>query len=376
MATYADDIQFAGLVEAATAAADEHQRNLKRKRQDTFVNLAPELAVHDQTRPKDPFLKNSAAILFREPSEKSKKYSRPPLGKLFNTLELSVEAFLEVQNAAKDFMLDENHPERREVVGYKKSNINNDVAKLKLWNCVDEFLRLENVGEKFFGHQVNINTPEAPVRTFFWPQDHQRIIRLLMPLLRKIITNERQRVYAAKSRKSTPKTGRQEPQDDDPLNVVEDAEVGGCEFAIPADAVTDCPQQVGIDPALRAAATTASEVMDQDGQPRQDRPVSILVNIISGDDQHRLTPEFVLSSDSVPTVEVLTHKLEQHYNHPLESITINAWLPQGLFRISENSDWTMACMMVCTTPWMDNQLKIVVELSSMLHKPDDCANTP
>lgn len=376
MATYADDVQFAGLVEAATAAADEHQRNLKRKRQDAFINLAPELAIHDQIRPKDPFLKNSAAILFREPSEKSKKYSRPPLGKLFNTLELSVEAFLELQNAAKDFMLDDNHPERRNVVGYKKSNINNDIAKLKLWNCVDEFLRLENVGEKFFGHQVNINTPEAPVRTFFWPQDHQRIIKLLMPLLRKIITNERQRVYAAESRKSTGKTGERQLPDDGQLDVVEDAEVSDSGRVDHVDKMTEYTQQVGIDPALRAAATIASEMMHQDNQLTEDVPVKLLVNIVSGDGQNRVTPEFVLLSNTVPTVEVLTHQLEQHCEHSMSSITVNAWLPQGLFRISEDSDWTMACMMVSSVPWMDNQLKIIVEVPLMLDKDDASSTTP
>lgn len=204
MSSYADDVQFAGLVEAATAAADEHQRNLKRKREQDVVqfSIGPDLGLYSQPQPlpDEITLSQSAAVLFREPTEASKRYSRPPLGKVFNSLQLSPDAFLRLQAAAKDFMLDENHPERREVVGYKKLNENSDVAKLKLWGCVDDFLRHDDIGERFFGHHVT-DVGATHYRTFFWPQDHQRIVKLLMPLLRKMVTNERQRLYAAQTRK-------------------------------------------------------------------------------------------------------------------------------------------------------------------------------
>lgn len=208
---YPDDIQFAGLVEAATAAADAHQRDLgKRKRgeENAYIPVSADLAFAEQQQqqqqPKTPTLSNSAAVLFREPSEKSKKYSRPPLGKVFTSLELAPEAFLRLQNAAKNYMLSDEFPERRDVVGHKKHNNNNDQAKLKLYQCVEDFLQQDGTGEKFFGHSANVDVPDAPPRTFFWPDDRSRIAKALMPLLRKMVTNERQRVYAAETRKQDP----------------------------------------------------------------------------------------------------------------------------------------------------------------------------
>lgn len=206
--SYPDDIQFAGLVEAATAAADAHQRDLgKRKRgeENAYIPVSTDVAFPELPQPKTPTLSNSAAVLFREPSEKSKKYSRPPLGKVFTSLELAPEAFLRLQNAAKGYMLSDEFPERRDVVGHKKHNNNNDQAKLKLYQCVEDFLQQDDNGEKFFGHSATVTVPDAPQRTFFWPEDRGRIVKTLMPLLRKMVTNERQRVYAAETRKQDPK---------------------------------------------------------------------------------------------------------------------------------------------------------------------------
>lgn len=202
---YPNDIQFAGLVEAATAAADAHQRDLgKRKRgeEHAYIPVSSDLGSDG---PKTPTLSNSASVLFREPSEKSKKYSRPPLGKVFTSLELAPEAFLRLQHAAKLYMLDDEFPERKDVVGHKKLSNNNDVAKLKLYECVEDFLQQDSIGEQFFGHSSSEATPDAQPRTFFWPEDRNKIVKLLMPLLRKMVTNERQRIYAAETRKQEPR---------------------------------------------------------------------------------------------------------------------------------------------------------------------------
>lgn len=211
---YPNDIQFAGLVEAATAAADAHQRDLgKRKRGDehAYIPVSTNEAALSESS-KAPTLSNSAAILFREPSEKSKKYSRPPLGKVFTSLQLAPEAFLRLQHAAKAYMLSDEFPERKDVVGHKKLANNNDVAKLKLYECVEEFLQQDNIGEQFFGHSSSEDTADAQPRTFFWPEDRNKIVKLLMPLLRKMVTNERQRIYAAETRKQDPRRGEDKIQ--------------------------------------------------------------------------------------------------------------------------------------------------------------------
>ena len=203
-----NDLHFAGLVQAATAAADESRSASslgKRKRaNENDISIDHNLMSPDEQGPDSVQLQNSAAVLFREPSIKSKKYSRPPLGKVYASLELAPESFLKLQSAGKDFMLDPDHPERRDVVGHRRHSGGTDVAKLKLWNCVEEFLKDAGNGERFFAPGAGQGIPGAPERTMFWPEDAQRIIKSCMPLMRKMVTNERQRLYASETRKSGP----------------------------------------------------------------------------------------------------------------------------------------------------------------------------
>ncbi|PGG95886.1 hypothetical protein AJ79_09823 [Helicocarpus griseus UAMH5409] len=137
---------------------------------------------------------HSAAALFRQPSATSKKYTRPPMSKMFSSLGLTPENFLHLQAAAKAYMLDEARPERRDCVGQRGKG-DTEMVKLRLWNCVREFLEGEGNGVRFFG-EGNENGSGL-----VWPRDEQRIISLVMPLLRRMVTNERQRQYAIETRK-------------------------------------------------------------------------------------------------------------------------------------------------------------------------------
>ncbi|RHZ61141.1 uncharacterized protein CDV56_106645 [Aspergillus thermomutatus] len=140
---------------------------------------------------------HSAAALFRQPSS-NKKHTRPPMSKLFASLELSPENFLHLQAAAKAYMLDPKHPERRDCVGQRGKG-DTEMVKLRLWNCVRHFLEVEGNGERFFGENV-VNEGMGP-RAYVWPRDQQKIIALVIPLLRRMVTNERQRQYAVETRK-------------------------------------------------------------------------------------------------------------------------------------------------------------------------------
>jgi hypothetical protein len=116
---------------------------------------------------------HSAAALFRRPSASSKKYTRPPMSKLFSSLELSPENFLHLQAAAKGFMLDKNYPERQNCVGSRGKG-DTDMVKLRLYNCVKDFLEKEGNGEKFFGKNV---IPEGNrKRKFVWPVQKNKYI--------------------------------------------------------------------------------------------------------------------------------------------------------------------------------------------------------
>ena len=148
---------------------------------------------------------HSAAALFRQPSS-NKKYTRPPMSKLFSSLELSPENFLHLQAAAKVYMLDDNYPERRECVGQRGKG-DAEMVKLRLWHCVRNFLEHEGNGGRFFGEDV-VNEGMPP-RQYIWPRDQQKIIALVIPLLRRMVTNERQRQYAIETRKPGNQEDRQ-----------------------------------------------------------------------------------------------------------------------------------------------------------------------
>ncbi|KAH7402637.1 hypothetical protein BKA66DRAFT_5978 [Pyrenochaeta sp. MPI-SDFR-AT-0127] len=158
---------------------------------------------------------HSAAALFRRSSERSsRKYTRPPMSKLFMSLQLSPENFLHLQAQAKTYMLDSTHPERQNCVGNRGKG-DTDMVKLRLFNCVRDFLD-DGVGEHFFGEHVEkpgereaieaaralgeekMSVSEARLT---WPRDGNKIIGLVTPLMRRMVTNERQRQYAIETRK-------------------------------------------------------------------------------------------------------------------------------------------------------------------------------
>jgi len=373
--TYPDDIQFAGLVEAATAAADAHQRDLgKRKRGDenAYISVSSEVTFAEQ--PRTPTLSSSAAVLFREPSEKSKKYSRPPLGKVFTSLELEPETFLKLQNAAKGYMLSDEHPERRDVVGHKKYSNNNDEAKLKLWQCVDDFLQLDNNGEKFFGHSST--TPEAPTRSFFWPEDHNRIVKLLMPLLRKMVTNERQRIYAAETRKVEPKKSENKKlktQADGTEDISQALEEPVCipyyrqhQSCTPDSALT-CGQAPEIDPSLQVESkpdgieTLIASSMEE---PNSSGSIMLRVNVVTSQDgvQKRITPELSLAAENVPSLEIFLTELRKHFEDLTQPVMVKTWLPHGLVPVKEDGEWVVSHLTAGMHEWMDGQLKVIVEV--------------
>lgn len=158
---------------------------------------------------------HSAAALFRRTSDKtSRKYTRPPMSKLFMSLQLTPEHFLQLQSQAKAYMLDSAHPARQNCVGSRGKG-DTDMVKLRLFNCVHDFLS-NGVGEQFFGEHVekpgyseaydaaralgeeNVPIPEDRLT---WPRDGNKIISLVTPLMRRMVTNERQRQYAVETRK-------------------------------------------------------------------------------------------------------------------------------------------------------------------------------
>ncbi|KAI9836508.1 MAG: hypothetical protein M1837_003300 [Sclerophora amabilis] len=164
---------------------------------------------------------HSAAALFRQPSASSQKYTRPPMSRLFTSLDLPPEDFLNLQAAAKSYMLDVAHPERRACVGHRGTG-DTDMVKLRLYHCVEEFLEDGKFGERFFGRG---NSQEGDTsRALVWPAQKQGIIAAVTPLLRRMVTNERQRQYAIESRKGGANGKKRNADElDDPSTLVSSA---------------------------------------------------------------------------------------------------------------------------------------------------------
>lgn len=376
--TYPSDVHFAGLIEAATAAADAHQRDLgKRKRgeEDAYTPVSTGAVANEPT--KTPTLTNSAAILFREPSEKSKKYSRPPLGKVFTSLQLAPEAFLRLQHAAKAYMLNDDFPERKDVVGHKKLSNNNDVAKLKLYECVEEFLQQDGIGEQFFGHSSSEDTADAQPRTFFWPEDRNKIVKLLMPLLRKMVTNERQRIYAAETRKQDPRRSEDRSQRTK-APLAEDKELAAdtTELVSPVivyhgycgvELLLTSKQAPEIDPSLQDQPKQESSTtlpMLPAPIPEEVGPVILKVNVVRNEDsmQKRVAPEIAMSSADAPTIEQFQAELRKQYEDMPQALMIKIWQADGVSIIHDNVEWLSAQLSVGMYEWMDGTLKVLVEI--------------
>lgn len=157
---------------------------------------------------------HSAAALFRRTSTNAtRKYTRPPMSKLFMSLNITPENFIALQALAKAYMLSPAHPERQACVGNRGKG-DTDLVKLRLFNCVRDFLTDGGVGEQFFGEHVekpgekeNIEAAAAlgekgsGGEKLVWPRDGNKIIGLVTPLMRRMVTNERQRLYAIDTRK-------------------------------------------------------------------------------------------------------------------------------------------------------------------------------
>ena len=168
------------------------------------TNLSSEASPHEALK--------SAVALFRAPSLSSRKTTRPPMSKLYLSLELPPDSFLHLQAAAKTYMLDSSHPERFEAVGQRGKGDPVGIVKLNLYNCVKSFLVDEGHGMRYFA--AGMLGDAGVARTMVWPDDEAKIVAAVTPLLRRMVTNERQRKYAVEAR-SKPSANWVDSQDQD-----------------------------------------------------------------------------------------------------------------------------------------------------------------
>ncbi|KAI4716475.1 hypothetical protein E4T48_07353 [Aureobasidium sp. EXF-10727] len=390
-----DHAQLQGLVEAATSAAAQEQirqRNQqlqfahsdqdlasllrdpsarlsasKRKRSSSLDNDDPASASESSKRQRQsedsrhhsPHLDaraagvHSAAALFRPASDSSKKYTRPPMSKLFTSLELSPENFLYLQAAAKQYMLNTDYPDRQACVG-NRGRGDNEMVKARMYQCVREFLEAEGWGEKYFGENApppndgEANAPPQP-RRYIWPRDRDRIIALCTPLLRRMVTNERQRQYAIETRKG----GKQDKNSQDPT----DPQIH--HSAQDQDGISNPAHDGHSEPYDSRLDTTPAYhlylIAPESGQLVRDRICFTMEEEFSW---QWLVDTLVSNWCSALQIVQPPPDIAASI---LERFTIKVLTSSGLTTVSSEGEWQLAVQDIHHTIWLDNVVKVVAE---------------
>lgn len=145
----------------------------------------------------------SYAVLSRKPSKAPKHSGRLSIAETFALLTLSPENFSALRTLAKNFMLDPRHSQRQKCVqGHNQKGF--EKSKNILHKYVREFLDQKGWGEEYFGEKsILARNAMLDNSHFLWPQDKDKIIQLCEPLLRRIVINERQRLYNITAREKS-----------------------------------------------------------------------------------------------------------------------------------------------------------------------------
>ncbi|QDS70614.1 hypothetical protein FKW77_000482 [Venturia effusa] len=148
------------------------------------------------TRPCTVLPPSPSLALFRKSTPSpAKKHTRPPTKRVFESLRLLPEEWVRLEGEAKAFMLDTAHPERQACVGNRANGPTND-TKINLYRTVQRFLE-SDIGARFFYMRLDEDDLEE---RWVYPRDETALISLLTPLMRRMVTNERQRQYAKRTR--------------------------------------------------------------------------------------------------------------------------------------------------------------------------------
>lgn len=312
---------------------------------------------------------HSAAALFRKPTPASKKYTRPPMSKLFMSLELTPEQFLHLQAAAKSYMLDPAHPDRYNCVG-SKAKVDTDMVKLKLFNCVEAFLEEEGWGERCWGASAE----RDPSKTWrlSWLESRNKIITSVTPLLRRMVTNERQRRYAVETR-SKDKGGKSAtaaspnqhkvqppPQEEKQLPPEIDPKLCDYHYTLPVSTTHATPLGTL---SVRDDSPNISQLMMSFRVVFLDPhdPIEVMhshdVSSTPNSSQQQVR-QYIQSWFSDPGIA-------KHFRGTLVIQRVRAHLPEGLKDVGSVGEWENAVKTVQQTVWMNRELKIVVNTGAM-----------
>ncbi|TQS34481.1 hypothetical protein Golomagni_05133 [Golovinomyces magnicellulatus] len=333
---------------------------------------------------------HSAAALFRRPSAASKKHTRPPMSRLFLSLDITAEMFLKLQGAAKKFMLDERYPERRQAIG-TKCQAENEHKKLKLFSLVKYFLDVEGWGERCFGSKAE----GADLRKLKWPESKNIIIKRVTPLMRRMVTNERQRQYANERRlekrtkkfqerksceKDTPSTEKSVGREIDVRSSVNQTVQTVDSPSLPqltqdyisdfsSLRVRDNSERETLPPIiqLQVDKNMTSNVESAQLLRTEKKNIKYYLNLLEGD--HRVKERLVILSVGSLNFSGLIRHMTQLMD-PLQEdlLIVKVHGPHGLIEVIDEDSWAQATLLILKHEWMDKEIRCLVNLKTSVQE--------
>jgi hypothetical protein len=304
------------------------------------------------------------------------------MSRVFTSLELSPEMFLNLQAAAKKYMLDPDHPERRDCVGNRGSG-DGTMVRLKLFECVRLFLDEQGWGLRCWG-------PEAPgveVRNLAWPKMSHKILTLVTPLLRRIVTNERQRLYAVETRRDLKDSKEPDPKpkagtkkSNSKGTATGSTRNGPQTPASDVDHQNSPAQHPHIDPKLdqyhysldHSFPGEPSELGDHgtDQQAQNsflhtpdESMAKFHINILSSN--QRIRPKITLNRSTCPAFPSLVQHIHNLLgDQTMQMTSIRALGAEGLVDVTNEVEWEAIVNGVEQLEWMDGDVKVVVDVQA------------
>jgi hypothetical protein len=251
--------------------------------------------------------------------------------------QLAPMPYIKLGEDAHAFMINDDHPERLDVVGTKHRAGSLETSKVKLHNLTEQFVS-EGAGERFYAPNAYAGLPNAPVRTMFWPQDYHSIVRVIKPILHKQVTNERQRMYQTKRREQR-------------------------------------AAQKRIQEAQQATAhVTAANIIFDDSPPS----VRITVNIMRADPAaqgklKRILPRLTVDPQTCQHLAALrtavkkavvsdemTAAVPEARGVNVDTCVVKVLVAEGLTTVSDDNEWLVATLSAEGTEWLEREVKVVM----------------
>ena len=188
-----------------------------------------------------------------------------------------------------------------------------------------------------------------------------RITTLITPLLRRMVTNERQRRYATEKREE-----QRTKEKDKPTKELGDSPAKKPASLSPYPDVDPRLDEYHLNVAPHLPAELIENPPDVQNGPElieevDDSAVKYHVNII--ENRHRLKPKLTLTPVTCPGFSSLVqhiHNLLAGSNKKMKSIRVLG--PYGQVNIGDEDAWREVTTIVKEEEWMDGEVKIIVHI--------------